>query len=267
MIYEGSSTRIRRRGIHSQVVGELGQRIVRGQYSPGETLPRADIWAEQMGVSRTVIREATRVLAEKGLVESRPRTGTRVRARRDWHLVDPELIAWQRMAGPNVQFFRDLSDVRVAIESTAARLAAERATRDEVGRMHELYAAMEVSIDDPTAYAQADLDLHAAILQATHNALLAQLTETISEGLVASRDVTVRSTGASERSMPLHRGVIDAIAAGDGGLAADRMTELVEQAILDIEAILGALSVSPDPARRSIDTVLATASAEGTSEA
>lgn len=231
--------RSRRRGLHSDVVLELGLRIVKGEYAPGHVLPRSDVWAEQLGVSRTVVREVTRVLAEKGLVEARQRTGTRVRPRSDWNLVDPEVIAWQRQAGPDLQFFRDLSDVRVAIESTAARLAAERATPQEVSQMRELYVRMEQEIGDPVAYAAADLDLHAAILRATHNALLAQLTRTIGEGLVASRDVTVRSPGASARSMPLHASVVDAIAARDGDLAAARMTVLVEQAIRDIETILG----------------------------
>jgi GntR family transcriptional regulator, galactonate operon transcriptional repressor len=231
--------RIRRRGIHSDVVRELGLRIVAGEYAPGVVLPRSDIWAEELGVSRTVVREVTRVLAEKGLVESRQRSGTRVRPRSEWNLVDPEVIAWQRQAGPDLQFFRDLSDVRVAIESTAARLAAERATSQEVAEMRAMYERMEREIGDPVAYAAADLDLHAAILRATHNALLAQLTHAISEGLVASRDVTVRSPGASARSMPLHAGVVDAIAARDGDLAASCMKDLVERAIRDIESILG----------------------------
>lgn len=244
-------SRIRRRGIHSDVVRELGLRIASGEYATGDVLPRADIWAEQLGVSRTVIREVTRVLAEKGMVESRQRSGTRVRPRSEWNLVDPEVIAWQRQAGPDLQFFRDLSDVRVAIESTAARLAAARATADEVAAMRDLYARMEGEIGDPAAYAAADLDLHAAILRATHNVLLAQLTHTISEGLVASREMTVRSPGASARSMPLHEGVVDAIAARDGDLAARRMTELVEQAIRDIETILGGRGAGKGSARAS----------------
>ena len=89
------------------------------------------------------------------------------------------------------------------------------------------------------------LDLHAAILRATHNELLALLTHTISEGLIASRDVTVRSPGANLRSMPLHSGVVDAIEKRDSELAAARMTELVEQAIRDIETILGTRGPAP----------------------
>ena len=172
MIYNARrSETFRRRGIHSQVVSELGSRIVGGHYSSGAVLPKADSLADELGVSRTVVREATRVLAEKGLVESRQRAGTRVRERLDWDLIDPEVIAWQRSAGPDVSFFRDLSEVRMAIETTAARLAAERATPTQIAHFRESYAQMEQAMDDPHAYGQADLRLHDEIfgLPPTHS--------------------------------------------------------------------------------------------------
>lgn len=235
-----SPPRVRRRGIHSEIVRELGARIVRGDYRPGDVLPRADRWADELGVSRTVVREVTRVLAEKGLVESRPHIGTRVRPRGAWNLVDPEVIVWQREAGPDLQFFRDLTDVRVAIEATAAALAAQRATDDEVAAMRGLYDRMEATISDPVAYAATDLELHAAIIGATHNVLLSQLTHTISEALVASRDVTVRSPDASRRSMGFHLAVVEAIGARDAARANREMVVLIEQAIRDIETIFQA---------------------------
>ncbi|CAN5605655.1 FadR/GntR family transcriptional regulator [soil metagenome] len=240
--------RIRRRGIHSDVVRALGLAIVRGDHAPGALLPRAEAWALQLGVSRTVVREVTRVLAEKGLVESRPRVGTRVRPRSEWNLVDPEVIAWHREVGPDIQFFRDLSEVRVAIEATAARLAAERATPQEVARMEGLFELMTQDIDDAVAFAQADLELHSLILRATHNALLAQLAHTISEALAASRDITVRSPGSSLASMPLHAELVAAIRARDVTGAEGLMTRLVEQAIRDIETVLAARAPEPAPA-------------------
>lgn len=218
----------------------LGVRIVRGDNQPGDVLPRAEEMAQELGVSRTVVREATRVLMEKGLVELRQRAGTRVRERVYWNLVDPEVMAWQREAGPDLQFFRDVSEVREAIEPKAARLAATRATREEVAAMESLFGRMEESIDDPDTYARVDLELHSTILRATHNALLAQLSNTISEGLVASRDVTVRSPGANRASMPLHSEVVRAIAERDGERAAAVMTTLVERALVDIEAVFAA---------------------------
>ena len=230
------------------MVRALGLAIVRGDHAPGAILPKAETWAGQLGVSRTVIREVTRVLAEKGLVESRPRVGTRVRPRSEWNLVDPEVIAWHREVGPDIQFFRDLSEVRIAIEATAARLAAERATAQEVARLEELFDLMTAEIADPVAYARADLELHSLVLRATHNALLAQLAYTISEALAASRDVTVRSPGSSLASMPLHADLVAAIRARDGRRAEALMTRLVELAIRDIERVLAARAPEPAPA-------------------
>jgi DNA-binding FadR family transcriptional regulator len=230
--------RIQRRGLHHELVRWFGLRIVRGDYAPGEVLPRADELAASLGVSRTVLREAMKVLAEKGLIESRQRSGTRIRDREDWNLVDPEVIGWQREAGPDLQFLRDLSEVRLVFETRAARFAAIRATPEDIASLDELYQQMESSIGDAEEYARADLALHKVILRATHNQLLAQLTDTISEGLVASRDVTVRSSGASEASMPLHLAVVRAIGAHDPDAAEAAMTQLVERAMDDIESIL-----------------------------
>jgi DNA-binding FadR family transcriptional regulator len=83
------------RGLHGRVIRELGLRIVGGALPPGSSLPNEDELGAELGVSRTVVREAVKVLLAKGLVEVRPRTGTRVRPRRSWHLLDPDVVAWQ----------------------------------------------------------------------------------------------------------------------------------------------------------------------------
>jgi len=230
--------RVRRRGLHSEVVATMGLRIVRGDYRPDEVLPRADALASQLGVSRTVVRESILVLTEKGLVVARQRAGTRVRPRDDWDLVDPDVIGWLRQAGPDVAFFRDLTEVRLAIEVMASRLAARRATSVEVARMRASLAEMRLHVADPQSYIRADLDLHATILRATHNTLLAQISLTITEGLVASREVTVRPDGSMEDVLPMHDDVIEAIATGDEARAEATMTRLVGRALGDIEMIL-----------------------------
>src|SRR5919108_94538 len=115
-----------RRGLHGAVVHEIGVRIVRGELEPGDTLPENGL-ADEPAVSRTVVREAIKVLAAKRLVESRPKTGTRVRPRRDWNLLDPDVLAWQVEAGADTDFLAQALEVRRMIEPAAARLAAERA--------------------------------------------------------------------------------------------------------------------------------------------
>ena len=83
-----------RRGLHGRVVDELGREIVGGRWMAGSPLPNEDDLAAELGVSRTVVRESIKVLQAKGLVEVRPRTGTRVRARRAWHLLDADVVGW-----------------------------------------------------------------------------------------------------------------------------------------------------------------------------
>jgi len=231
--------RVSRRGLHQEVVHALGLSIVRGEHQPGETLARADDMALDIGVSRTVIREAMKVLAEKGLVESRPRSGTRVRRRSEWNLVDPDVIAWRREAGPDLPFLRDLTEVRLIVETDAARLAAERATLEDQEQIATHLATMEDRLGDIDAYAAADLELHAAILRATHNPLLAQLADTLSEGLRASRDVTRHRPGGPAYSLPLHGLLVERIVAHDAAGAEAAMRTLVSRSQEDIELVLG----------------------------
>ncbi|MFN8622854.1 MAG: FadR/GntR family transcriptional regulator [Chloroflexota bacterium] len=230
--------RVSRRGLHQEVVHRLGLAIVRGEYAAGETLPRADDLAVELGVSRTVLREGMKVLAEKGLVEARQRSGTRVRRRAEWNLVDPDVIAWRREAGPDLEFLRQLSEVRLVVETDAARLAAERATDADLARIGELVGIMESQVADVDRYAAADLELHAAILQATNNPLLAQLADTLSEGLVASREVTRHRPGGPAYSLPLHIQLVERIRARDGAGAEAAMAELIRRSVDDIELVL-----------------------------
>jgi DNA-binding FadR family transcriptional regulator len=122
-LYEG-------RGIHGETVATIGQRVVSGHYQAGEAL-LIDPLGVELGISRTAIREALKVLAAKGMVDSRPKRGTMVRPRSEWKLLDPDLIAWRHEGDPRPAFLQDLSEVRFIVEPTAARLAAER--RDEDG--------------------------------------------------------------------------------------------------------------------------------------
>ena len=123
-----------RRGLHGRVVDELGRLIVGGRWTAESPLPNEDELAAEFGVSRTVVRESIKVLQAKGLVEVRPRTGTRVRARRAWHLLDADVVRWQFADMERGEDLRELHEVRSTIEATAARLAAGRHTARPVVR-------------------------------------------------------------------------------------------------------------------------------------
>src|SRR5206468_12646009 len=156
--------------LHGRIVHAIGRRIVTGNLQPGELLPAEP----ELGASRTVVREAVKVLAAKGLVESRPKTGTRVRPRDAWNLLDPDVLAWQQDGAVDDALLRKLTEVRRIIEPAAAELAAARADVRDVAAMEDAFQQMEETAQaragtDFEAFVQADMRFHLAILQACRN--------------------------------------------------------------------------------------------------
>lgn len=230
--------RTARRGLHQVVVDGIGLRIVRGELPIGAALPTEDDLSSELGVSRTVVREAIKVLASKGLVQARPKTGTRVLPRNHWSLIDPDVLGWQARSDPGMDFYRDLDEVRRLIEPRAAGLAATRRSPDELARMTAIVADMAASVDDPERYTATDLALHECILEATHNELLFQMTTTIGTALQASRALTNRAPGGIAASIPLHERVVAALGAGDASAAEDAMRAIVDAAWNDARRLL-----------------------------
>ncbi len=233
-----------RRGLHRVVVDDLGLRIVCGDLCPGTALPSESDLATELAVSRTVVREATKVLAAKGLVESRPKTGTRVLPRSSWNLIDPDILAWQFAAGVEPGFFRDLNEVRTVIEPRAAELAAERATDSERQQLSRLLAAMEAAGDDPRAYIDWDLRFHGAVLRATHNELLARMADALLYALRAGRQVTSRTPSSPPLASRAHRAVVEAIERGDAAAARTAMETVVRATSTDGDRVITGGSAS-----------------------
>src|SRR5215468_7125056 len=158
----------RLRGIHGRVVNAIGEAIVKGRYRPGTLLPREPELIAKFGVSRTALREALKVLAAKGLVETRQRVGTRVRPPEQWNHFDPEITAWQLADGFRDGFVHDLIEFRQTMEPAAARLAAIRASPEDIADIAAALEAMEegAARNDPAAYAEADASFHIRIFLA-----------------------------------------------------------------------------------------------------
>ena len=242
------------RGLHGSLVETLGRRIVQGWVPPGNALPIESLLAADHDVSRTAVREALRVLAAKGLVEARPMRGTRVRARREWRLLDADVLRWSvEDADPGV-LLDDLLDIRLMVEPAAARLAAQRAGPTDLAAIDEAYAALAAALDDPDAFIEADLRLHRAVIAATGNPLLAELVGTVEAGLRQARRVQVRVAGGRrplpDDPLPAHLAVVRAISARDGRAAEIAMRRVVVSAAHDAEVVLGTRAPvgDPDPA-------------------
>ena len=231
-----------RRGLHREVVHQLGLLVLGNGTAPGATLPDEAALSVQFGVSRTVVREAIKVLASKGLVETRPKVGTLVRLRRYWNLLDSDVLDWRYEVGPDEGFLEDLSEVREIIEPAGAALAAERATPDEVAEILAWCDRMEdAAAEDGDDYIDADMTFHTAILDACHNDLLAQLSDTITMALRLSRRMTVSVSGSSLAAMPAHWAVAHAIHNREPRVAESAMRELLRMTAADIDRALHAV--------------------------
>lgn len=223
-----------RRGLHGEVVHTIGLQIVGGTLQPGDPLPPEHELISNLAVSRTVLREAVRVLAAKGLVEARPKIGTRVRPRVEWNVLDPDVLSWRAETSNDSRLYEETTEVRLAIEPLAARLAATRATDDEISGIAEAYAAMETGVADQVAYLVADLRFHDRILASSHNELLSHLGVVLRAVLRTTFELTTTPQRSRRRALPLHRAILENIAAGDEEGAETATRTLIADTAADI---------------------------------
>ncbi len=202
--------RIAVRNLHDQVIQELGRLIVNGEIKPGELLPREETLAQNMAVSRTALREALKVLGSKGLIETRQKTGTRVRETRYWNQLDADILAWRCASMPTEDFVEKLVEMREIIEPAAAAAAARRRTPEQLARIKSAYEAMAAA-EDQNAWAKADLSFHACVLDAANNELMGSLFSVIDTALGAYFLLSARTAVHFKYSLPRHLAVYEAI--------------------------------------------------------
>ena len=186
-----------------------------GEFPQGAALPIESELAAQLGVSRNLLREAVKALASKRLVEVRPRSGTRVRPRGDWHLLDPDVLGWLDAAGQRLPHALDLVEFRLIVEPAASRLAALRATPAEKAGIAAACTALEACIGQPELIPSRDIAFHGSILAASHNSVLNHLGSLIASLMQLQVTTTTDHPGAFERGLPLHRELTQAIARGE----------------------------------------------------
>ncbi|WP_394846969.1 FadR family transcriptional regulator [Pendulispora brunnea] len=219
------------RTMHGQVVEWLGRRIVSGELADGTQLPNEADLAAQLKVSRGGVREAVKALAAKGLVEPRPRLGTRVLPREQWNLMDREVIDWHgHVADP--AFLEDLLELRLMVEPAAAQLAAERASAEHIATLESSYAAMAKYAPRlpkaEAAFVEADLTFHLTLLRACGNRLIEHLGRLLETSLYHGLEASSHAPGGVEATLPLHRAVLVAVRARKPKQAAKAMQKLLE---------------------------------------
>lgn len=224
--------------MHGQVVEWLGRRIVSGELAGGSQLPNEADLAAQLNVSRGGVREAVKALAAKGLVEPRPRLGTRVLPRHEWNLMDRQVIDWHDHTADQT-FLADLLELRLLVEPGAAALAAGRATPEQVADLASAYERMAEHAprlaDEHGAFVQADLDFHLTLLRASGNQLIEQLGRLLEPGLHHGLEATSHTSDRVAATLPLHRAVLLAVRNQRPAAASRAMKKLIGTTAANVE--------------------------------
>ena len=210
-----------------RVVDEIQTRIVEGGMEPGSMLPPERELCEQLGVSRTVLREAVRMLVSKGLLETRPGVGTIVKQVGSQEIT--ESLSLLMNQDPDLTLTH-LHSVRLMLESQIARLAAMNASEEDIARLTELTNGMERALDDTEEFSYLDAEYHRTLAQATQNPLLVVLMDSIRELFldiltkIQYRDHQVNMT------LPDHRKIIAMVNARDPDGAEQAMRDHLDHA-------------------------------------
>lgn len=211
-------------GLATQVCRELGRRIVAGHFPEGSLIDDENKLCTRFGVSKSVVREAIKLLVGKGLLEVRRGSGTRVRRRASWNLLDDDVLAWHQGIEPKPEFLRQLMDVRQMVEPNAAGWAAKTATTEQIEDIRQAQRKMEQA-DSIQDFVVADALFHRSVLRAANNEVLIALEGVIFSALLSSIKVTNSDPRENKRSLPLHRQVLKAIEARDSEAASSAMRE------------------------------------------
>lgn len=239
-----------RKNLHRQIADYIGLQILGGKLLPGEILPNEMALATSLGVSRTAIREAIKVLTSKGLIEVRRKTGTRVRPRREWNALDPDVLTWQ-FAGDGLPMgITDLLELRRLIEPAAAALAAERARPENLGEIEKAFADMKKSVGKTAVSVEADLRFHMAILEATQNSFMRPFGALIAAALKASFRLTNADAAAYKLTLRRHGAVVTALRDRSPRQAEEAMLTILDGARTDIQHALEKLPNSDTKGRK-----------------
>lgn len=226
------------RNLTHQVTYDLGAAIVRGDYGINEPFPTEAELCQQFDISRSVIREAVKMLTAKGLISSRPRQGIRVQPNSNWNMFDEDVLQWTLTSRPSLTLLREFTELRIGLEPEAAILAARKQNPDNIAGILAALQRMDAAEqgrDDPL---EADIAFHTSILLASENRFFIQLRNFIQTALRVSIASTNQLKGVAVASESDHRQVYEAILKGDQSGAHNAMLALLTEALELIDSSL-----------------------------
>ncbi len=215
------------RGLPARIAGDIGRRITLGELKVGDTLPKEADMLAGLGVSRTTLREALKILSTKGFIEAKPRLGTGEQAAEHWNTLDPVVLSWQGDADDQEALAEELFEIRLSIEPLAARLAARRGSAREHAQIRAAYLRMAEERAGLEEAIEADIDFHLQIFQAAHNRFLLPVASVIRAALSISIPKTMAASGGFGQSLAQHEAILVAIEARDEEIAAGTAATLI----------------------------------------
>lgn len=217
------------------VVAALARDILAGHYAEGTLLPREPDLGAAYGVSRTVIREALKVMAAKGFVTSRPRIGTTVSPRDNWNIIDPQVIEWHGPDALDASLLDAIFETRRAIEPLVAEMAAIRATLQEIADLDSAWRGMATADSDIDAFARADILFHRILFASSHNPVFRQIGNLIDAALRSVISVTsVHSPDHRAAAIRVHHEVVEALRLRDPAAARKASNAVLDLAERDM---------------------------------
>ncbi|MGW0295077.1 FadR/GntR family transcriptional regulator [Streptomyces tuirus] len=226
------------RGLHGRVLDTLGPEITAGEYPPGSVL-RTDELAQRFDVSRSVMREAVRVLESMYLVESRRRVGVTVRPKSEWNVYDPQVIRWRLAGADRPGQLRSLTVLRSAIEPVAAGLAARHATAEQCAELTECALGMVAHSRGHKleGYLHHDVAFHRVVLIASGNEMFARLGDVVAEVLTGRTQHDVMFEDPDPAAVTLHVQVAEAVREGDAARAEELTRQITVGALQELDIL------------------------------
>ncbi len=213
----------------AELVESLGKPIARGEWAEEKAFPTEQHLTQEYKVSRSVVREAIKVLKSKGLIDSRPKRGANILPRSNWNFWDSDILRWIEK---DRQFFEDLAEFRLTIEPSVAALCAERATKEQSAHIESLAQKLRTfgANSQYERYDEADYAFHQAIADACGNVMMQQMMKTLNPLISLNRSHTHHLPEGVAATVPLHIALAKSISKQQGKKAQTLMRQIIEQA-------------------------------------
>lgn len=224
--------------LHSRAVEDIGRRIVDGRLAAG-SIVLADQLAIELGVGRSVVREAVRVLQSLGLVAPVRRLGIRILPSAQWRVLDPQVITWRLATPSQGAQLRSLTELRSAVEPMAAELAASQATSADGGELLQTAASMRSvgRSGDLAAFLELDIHFHSLVLRSSGNEMFAAMDGMVAAVLRGRTELGLMPSRPHEEALQWHVDVADAVHGGHAPAARSSMELIMRRTIVEVEHV------------------------------